>query len=307
MTRNPDTGTAAANDEERSPVSRIEPAADLYRSGQALRESEERYRILADTLPVQIWTARPDGSLDYVSPPSVAYFGIPESRLLGEGWQGVLHPTDLTAAGQRWKHSLATGEPYEIEFRLLRGKDQRYRWHTARARALRGPDGTIIKWIGSNSDIDDQKRAMEVRDAALAQAKAERERLMQVFMKAPAVMALYRGPDHVVSMVNPMWEMFVGRRNAIGKRIRDLFPEVESQEVFDILDRVRSSGEAFSASELRVLFDRKSDGVLEETWWNVVFQPLADANSPVADILMHAVEVTREVLLRRELELERGS
>src|SRR4051794_28938109 len=141
-----------------------------------LHMSAAGYRALVEALPVQVWTARPDGALDYVSPSTAAYFARTAEQLVGEGWLGVLHQADVAVVVEQWTRSLETGEPYAVEFRLMRGVDRLYRWHVGRAVALRDGDGRIVQWIGSNTDVDEQKRALEVRDAALLRAAAERSR-----------------------------------------------------------------------------------------------------------------------------------
>jgi PAS domain S-box-containing protein len=133
-----------------------EARAEGDRAREALRASEARYRFLAEAIPVQIWTARPDGQLDYVSQRVATYFGMSAERILGEGWLNVIHPDDLATVGQRWSHSLATGEPYEVEFRLRR-HDGAYRWYLGRALAQRDETGAVTQWVGSNTDIHEQR------------------------------------------------------------------------------------------------------------------------------------------------------
>jgi PAS domain S-box-containing protein len=124
---------------------------------EALRASEARYRFLAEAIPVQIWTARPDGSLDYVTQRVADYFGIPAERVIGEGWQNVVYPDDLPNAVERWVRALQTGETYEVEFRL-RAANGDYRWHLARALPQRDEHGAIVAWFGTNTDIQDQRQ-----------------------------------------------------------------------------------------------------------------------------------------------------
>jgi PAS domain-containing protein len=121
-----------------------------------------------DALPLQVWTALPDGHLDYVNAFTVSYFSVSPQRLLEEGWKDVCHSLDLITAGQRWAQCLATGEDYEVQFRLLRGSDRVYRWHLARAAAIRDAAGAITHWVGSNTDIDELVRSQEraLADAA---------------------------------------------------------------------------------------------------------------------------------------------
>ena len=115
---------------------------------------------LLDALEVQVWTASPDGLLTSVNAFTAAYFGRSREQLVGEGWQNMLHSADLPLAVERWTRSLQTGEEYHVEFRLLRGSDSAYRWHHASARLVRLPGGEA--WLGSNVDIDAQRRADEV-------------------------------------------------------------------------------------------------------------------------------------------------
>jgi PAS domain S-box-containing protein len=124
---------------------------------RVIEENAARYRFLADTIPVQVWTATPDGLLDYVNRRGEAYFGAPMEALIGAQWQRYVHPDDIEAAGANWGRSLATGEPYEVEFRL-QGAGGEYRWHLARGTAQRGSDGELLRWFGTNTDIEDAKR-----------------------------------------------------------------------------------------------------------------------------------------------------
>ncbi|HJR06078.1 MAG TPA: ATP-binding protein [Pyrinomonadaceae bacterium] len=128
--------------------------------------NESRYRFLAESIPQQIWTAQPDGSLDYVNQRSVEYFARPEGKLVGDKWQEVIHPDDLPACLELWQRSLETGEIYEVEFRLRRGTDGDYRWHLGRALPMRDAEGRIIRWFGTNTDIDDQKRLYRLAQEA---------------------------------------------------------------------------------------------------------------------------------------------
>ena len=124
-----------------------------------VEESEARYRFLANAIPVQVWTATPEGRLDYVSDRTAEYFGLAERDLLGDGWIAHLHPDDVATTSEQWARSLATGEPYEVEFRLRRAAGGEYRWHLSRATAQRDEDGGILRWFGTNTDIEDRRRA----------------------------------------------------------------------------------------------------------------------------------------------------
>src|SRR5215813_6990739 len=131
---------------------------DLVRAEEALRESESRFRQLAESLPQLVWTCRADGACDYVNPQFVAYTGVPEAKLLGFDWLQQVHPDDREPLFAAWSRTVATGEPFDVEYRIRRN-DGVYRWFKARAVTLRDSGGKVVKWFGSNTDIDDQKQA----------------------------------------------------------------------------------------------------------------------------------------------------
>lgn len=130
------------------------------RTEEALKASEQRYRQLGEGILHQIWTARPDGLLDYVNKRTLEYFDKTREEMIGDGWSNVVHPDDLEVCIGRWQQCLATGEPYETEFRLRR-HDGQYRWHVAKATAGRDSFGNINKWFGTNTDIHEQKESEE--------------------------------------------------------------------------------------------------------------------------------------------------
>jgi PAS domain S-box-containing protein len=136
--------------------------AELARQSllEEIQRSEESFRTLAEAIPQQVWTSRPDGALDFVNQRVLAYFDRTREQILGAGWQAVTHPEDLPGVVARWAHSLVTGDEYEVEFRLRRA-DGTYRWNLGRAVVVRGARGEIIKWFGTNTDIDDAKRIRE--------------------------------------------------------------------------------------------------------------------------------------------------
>jgi PAS domain S-box-containing protein len=157
----------------------------------ALRESESRLRALIEAIPQQVWTAKPDGALDYVSQRVVEYFGRTFEDMIGWGWEQVLHPDDLPECRKRWLHALETGEPYEIEFRLKNARDGSYRWHLGRALPLRGPNGLIVKWFGTNTDITERKQIENALQRAYAELEWRvRERTAELALSQEQLRAL---------------------------------------------------------------------------------------------------------------------
>jgi PAS domain S-box-containing protein len=122
------------------------------------RESEERFRLLTETLPQLIWMARPDGAAEYFNRRWFEYTGQTLEQARGAGWQRVLHPDDLASARALLEHSLATGTPHAFEARVRRASDSAWHWFLIQGLALRDGEGPITHWFGSCTDIDEQKQ-----------------------------------------------------------------------------------------------------------------------------------------------------
>ncbi|HYG67759.1 MAG TPA: PAS domain-containing protein, partial [Anaeromyxobacteraceae bacterium] len=146
---------------------------------EAVHQEREQFQTLIEAIPQQVWTALPDGTLDYVSERMVTYFGRPREELIGAGWQGVIHQDDLAGVAERWHRAVTTGEPYEVEFRL-RAHDGQYCWHLGRALALRDVTGEVVRWFGTNTDISERKEMEEV----LQEEKGRLEELLARLRKA---------------------------------------------------------------------------------------------------------------------------
>ncbi|KQM65428.1 MULTISPECIES: sensor histidine kinase [unclassified Sphingomonas] len=118
---------------------------------------------LTNAMPQMVWATRPDGHHDFYNAQWYRFTGMPEGSTDGKGWNGMFHPDDQDRAWTRWRHSLTTGEDYEIEYRL-RHRSGAYRWVLGRALPVRDADGAIVRWIGTCTDIDSAKRAAEQND-----------------------------------------------------------------------------------------------------------------------------------------------
>ena len=281
----------------------VEPG-DRARSTPAASSDRVQAR-LADFVPNQVWTALPDGKLDYVNARILEYFGRSFEEMIGMGWQDVIHPADLPRVLETWTRSLDTGEPYEVEFRLRR-TDGDYHWHIGRARPEYDAQGRVVKWFGSNTDVEDLRAAELARDRALAEAKAERQQLYEVLLQVPAAITVLEGPDHVFTVVNPRYAVLTGNRKLLGKRIRDAMPELEPQGYFEVLDSVYATGQPFRAREALVQIDRDHDGVPEDVYLDFVYQPLKRAREETFGIMVHAVDVTDKVLAREQIAAARA-
>jgi PAS domain S-box-containing protein len=126
-----------------------------------LKESAERLRMLLEAMPQMTWTARPDGTIDYYNQQWYTYTGVDPAAILDGYAPLVIHPEDLSETGQRWMHSVKTGEPFEQENRMRRASDGSWRWHLNRALPIRDALGEIRLWTGTSTDTHDLKMALE--------------------------------------------------------------------------------------------------------------------------------------------------
>jgi PAS domain S-box-containing protein len=148
---------------------------DTWRQAQRLEllerqlfDSEAKFEAIADSVDPMIWSTRPDGFHDYYNHRWYSFTGVPDGSTDGEAWNGMFHPEDQERAWSVWRHSLKTGEPYEIEYRLRHHSGQ-YRWVLGRALPVRDATGAILRWYGTCTDIHEIKVAAEQRKLMLAE------------------------------------------------------------------------------------------------------------------------------------------
>ena len=132
---------------------------ERQRAEQAIRRSEQQFRQLADAMPQIIWTARPDGQIEYLNRRWTEFTGLPPTAF-DDVWE-PLHPDDVEKARQRWAASINSGLPFEMEVRLLDHREQEFRWHLLRAVAVRDEGGNVSRWYGSSTEIHQQKQAQQ--------------------------------------------------------------------------------------------------------------------------------------------------
>lgn len=192
---------------------------------RAVRESEQQFRTLAQALPNHVWTSLPDGRLDWFNERVYAFSGKAAGELDGERWIGIVHPGDVAEASQRWAAALASGDAYEMEFRLRRA-DGAYRWHLARAVAVRGDDGEIARWIGTNTDIEEQRSARAVLsdlNAVLEARVEERTRERDRAWKNSRDLQVVVDPAGNVRAANVAWTTILGwpAAEVAGRNVQD--------------------------------------------------------------------------------------
>jgi PAS domain S-box-containing protein len=220
-----------------------------------LRQSEERFRLVAETLPQIVWVTAPDGFHEFFNTRWYDYTGMTSAKSLGFGWTIPLHPDDRTRSELRWKTSLDSGEPFEVEYRLRRFDDV-YRWFLARAVPQHDAAGRIVKWFGTLTDIDDQRRLKEelekqvhARTAELEGVVsdlnaevAERERSAELLRLSSAELARSnRELETFAYAASHDMQEPLRKIQAFGDRLSAKFADRLGPDGVDIIDRMQSS------------------------------------------------------------------
>ena len=183
-----------------------------------LREREQRFSVLAESLPQLIWISNPAGENIYFNPRFSEYTGISTEELMGANWEDLVHPHDLGATREKWKHSLETGEIYENEYRLRR-HDGIYRIFLARGIPLRNEAGQVERWLGSCTDIHDQK---------LTEAALRRSEKLATAGRLAASMA-HEINNPLASVVNTLYIAL--QDSALSAQTRKLLQEADQELV----------------------------------------------------------------------------
>ena len=135
---------------------------DGRRTEEELARTVQRFKFTTDSVPQIVWTAGPDGTIDYFNRRFHEYTGMLMEDACERGWLNAVHPDDQARSAERMKRAVETGTALDSEMRIRRGQDGAYRWHLSRAIPMHDADGNVLQWFGTCTDIDDQKRAREV-------------------------------------------------------------------------------------------------------------------------------------------------
>ena len=214
------------------------------RAEAALRESEERYRQLASAMPQLVWSASPDGVVDYYNARAAEYGITATSPPTNDDWAPAIHPDDLAPTWEAWGEAVTCGQTYQKEHRLLMANGG-YRWHLSRAQPHRNEEGIIVKWFGTATDIDDFKQA----EAALRESEA---RLQAVLDSSPDPIFL-KDREGRLLLANPATYAAIGKPAAacLGKTDEEFLANpADGRAIMATDHRIMASGQAGTVEEM---------------------------------------------------------
>ena len=276
-------------------------AVERARAEAALRASEAKYRTLFESMDegfciIQMLFDENGTAHDYRFLEANPAFEE-QSGLRGAIGKTIreLVPSIEPSWVELYGQVALTGEPTRFDANV----ESMGRWFDIYAFRIGGAQERQMAVLFNDSTA--KKAAEAERQRLLQEVQAERQRLGQVFARAPVAIAVFRGRDLVVEMANPPYQALLQGREVVGRRFADVMPDL-GQEVWDVFHHVMDTGEPYAANEWHIPYDSDLDGVLEDHWFNVAFHPLREPDGTVFGFVSVLTEVTTQVRARQELE-----
>jgi PAS domain S-box-containing protein len=256
---------------------------------EALVTSEARYRVLADLNPQGIWMGDPAGNVTYANQGILDYLGFAVEDLNNQGWLEAFHPQDRQRVLDAWNFSVATGEDYDIEARMIRARDGRARWWWVRAQPVRDESGKILDWLGVAIDIDDRKTFADTLQRRQDETERQRAELENIYQTAPIGLALFDPVEFRYLRINDRQCETLGlpREKILGHPIMELAPLKGLKEIFEQVAKGHPVRNLLLEGELPT-----RPG--EHRYWNVSYSPIYNADGVVEAIAAVVLEMTTQ-------------
>ena len=265
---------------------------ELLRAQTALQEVSDKYHDLFDFAPVGYFHLDEQGRILEVNLAGAALLGLDRSTAVTRRFAQHLAPQSCARFAEFLRDVLQVGRKQTRELKLHRDGKTLY----AIVEGVLVPGGGAKRSLRVMvTDISNRKLVEQERERLLRAIDLEKSRLAEFFERSPAFMCVLRGPLLVFERANEEYFQLVGRRNILGKPLREALPEVEGQGYFEILDRVCATGEPFVGKEMAVLLRRTAAGPLEERYVDFIYQPSREADGSISGVFVHGVDVTEQV------------
>ena len=279
---------------------------EKVKAAKALKESEQQLQFAIEATELGIWDLDPASKKFKSNSRLKEWFGL-------EHYEEIEFPLAIAVISDsdrdRVKAAIETalqytsGGNYDIEYTIIHPKTKIERIIRAKGRASFNDEHIAYRFNGTLQDITKETMARRLLTSNEQNLSNERQVLYSSFMNAPAGIAILNGPTHIFEFANVFYEKIVGRKVVIGKTVREIFPEIEQQGLWHIIENVYATGENYIANELKVDLNKKNDGNFETCYFNLVVQPLKDSKEITERLLVHVVDVTQQVESRKQIEI----
>lgn len=268
---------------------------EMVLARKKIEESEVNFRNLADLMPAKLSNADANGKLLYFNKHWIDYSGYSFEDLRDFGYQKIMHPDELDEFQKGLQKAAETGTVSEMEMRFM-NKSGAYRWHLNLASPIKDENGQVIMWVGSTTDIHEQKTVSE-------KIKASEERFRLLVAQAPVSICVLRGENFIIETMNQEMANFLDRKieDSLHKPLFDVIAEVKGQVYKELLDTVYTTGNRFASQELPLTIHRK--GEVENVFVKFVYEPLREADGTISGVMVLADEITDQVNARKAIEI----
>ena len=277
---------------------------ELARRKLALSESHLRDVFEQAPMAVAVLSG-PDHVYTVTSPAYTRYVG--GRPLLGRAFREAVPEEVGSRVVLLMDRVYQTGEPIELKGQVVGidrdndGTPEEYVFDIS-YHPLRDADGAVYAITSLSLDVTEQVRARAIVEQSTRVTEQAQQQLQRIFAEAPVAIAVFEGPDQRLTLANSAYEAIVGRPVVSGTSVREALPELEGQGIFELIENVYQSGDAFTADAMHVVLKRSENGSLEDAYFNIMYQPLHDESGAVYGVVALAVEVTEQVFSRRDVE-----
>ncbi|MBL7858441.1 MAG: PAS domain S-box protein [Cyclobacteriaceae bacterium] len=274
---------------QRLPVA-IQRVLEKYRLAQEKIKSDTLLRNIDANSLDMICSVSEAGYFLHVSAASEAILGYTPAELIGKRPYDLLYPEDV-------QKTIEAAE-YVMSGNVLTNFQNRY---------VRKDSSLVTLSWSARWDEQDRVRYGVARDVTEIRKleyahRSEQQRFIDLFLEAPAAIGILKGPTHVYQLFNPLYQRFTGRKDIIGKTVAEVFPELESQGLIKLLDKVYQTGKTINRKEVLLKIHLDNSGKFSDVYCNYVVQPYRNEQGEVEGVFFFSVDVTEQVLTRKKIE-----